>query len=57
MDKTHEGRYKKSFSTYKKEAIRVARELYYPQKVINKLNAAKTEIEIDNILAVARKES
>lgn len=48
--------YKKTFSTYKKEAIRVAKELYYPQKVINKLNAAKTEVEVDNILAKARKE-
>lgn len=49
--------YKMSFSTYKRKSVRIAMDLCYPPEVIKRIKNAKTEIEIDNILALARKES
>lgn len=44
-----------SLETYKNEAIKAAKGLYYGQRVINKIKAAKSETEITNIMADARK--
>lgn len=39
----------------KYDAIKAAGELYYPQLVIEKIKAAKNEVEITNIMKTARK--
>ena len=41
---------------YKRHAIKVSKELYYPKSVIEKLQNATTETEICRIMATARKE-
>lgn len=43
------------FKLYKKETINTARELFYGEGVIKKLNAAKTEYELSRIMCDARK--
>lgn len=43
------------FKLYKKETINTARELFYGEGVIKKLNAAKTEYELSRIMCEARK--
>lgn len=39
----------------KKDAARIAKELYYPSEVVDKINAAESETEIVFILRNARK--
>ena len=39
---------------YKRTAIKIARELFYPQSVILRLQSATTEIEITRIMRTAR---
>ena len=41
---------------YKRTAIKTARELYYPQSVILRLQSATTESEIARIMKTAREE-
>ena len=45
----------KSLDFAKKDAARIAKELYYPSEVIDKIKAAKSENEIAAILRNARK--
>ena len=45
-----------SFKTYKEDAIQVAKELMYDDKVIARLENAKTEADICRIMATARNE-
>lgn len=40
---------------YQRQAIAAARELYYPDSVIEQLKEAKTEFEIACIMTTARK--
>jgi len=40
---------------YRKEAIRAARDLLYPDKVVEKIRNAKSQAEICNILTSARR--
>ena len=42
---------------YKRTAIKTARELFYPQSVILRLQSAQTEIEICRIMRTAREEN
>lgn len=44
------------FRQYKKDALKAAHDLNYNYDVIKKLNAAKTESEIEYIMRNARKE-
>lgn len=39
---------------YKKEAIRIAKELQYPQEVIDKISIAQSEDEVSRIMTEAR---
>ena len=41
---------------YKRNAIRTAKELFYPQSVILRLQSATTESEIARIMKTAREE-
>jgi hypothetical protein len=41
---------------YRKEAIRIARDFNYGDKVIKQLKEAKTESEICRIMTIARRE-
>lgn len=41
---------------YKRKAIRAAKDLCYPSEIITRLKNATTEIEIERIMATARKE-
>lgn len=41
---------------YKRTAIKTARELYYPQSVILRLQSATTESEIARIMKTAREQ-
>lgn len=43
-----------SFEKYKKDSIRAAKDLRYGKEVIDKLESAKTEAEVTNILKTAR---
>ena len=43
------------FSIYKKESIRIAKELEYSERVLRRIEEAKTENEISNILSDARR--
>lgn len=43
-----------TLNRYKKDAITAARELYYPQQVINKIRIAETESEVSRIMRDAR---
>ena len=45
-----------SFKTYQEDAIQVAEELMYGDKVIARLENAKTEADICRIMATARNE-
>lgn len=45
---------KESFVTYIQESTKAARELYYPEEVINDIRAAKNEGEIERIMVKAR---
>ena len=45
-----------SFKTYQEDAIQVAEELMYGDKVIASLENAKTEADICRIMATARNE-
>ena len=45
-----------SFKTYQEDAIQVAKELMYNDKVIARLENAKTEADICRIMATARNE-
>ena len=45
-----------SFKTYKEDAIQAAKELMYDDKVIARLENAKTEADICRIMATARNE-
>lgn len=45
-----------SGEVFKKQAKKAARQLGYPNSVIDKIEAAKTEVEISRIMATARKE-
>ena len=45
-----------SFKTYKEDAIQAAKELMYDNKVIARLENAKTEADICRIMATARNE-
>lgn len=47
-------KYIPSFKTEKQNAIRIATELRYSKKTINKLKNAKTEPELSRILCDAR---
>lgn len=40
---------------YKRKAISAAKDLCYPKNVIDKLQAATTDIEIERIMSTARK--
>lgn len=44
------------YKTYKEDAIQVAKELMYDDKVIARLENAKTEADICRIMATARSE-
>ena len=44
-----------SLATYKENAIRAAMELFYPRWVINQINKARSEAEVDRALANGRK--
>ena len=44
------------YKTYKEDAIQVAKELMYGDKVIARLENAKTEADICRIMATARNE-
>ena len=44
-----------SFEKYKKDSIKAAKDLRYGKKVVDKLEAAKTEAEVTNILKTAKK--
>ena len=46
----------KSLDFARKDAAKIAKELYYPSEVIDKINAAKSETEIVAILRNARKD-
>ena len=46
--------YHDEFERVRKEAITAAKELMYPEEVIKKIEAAKTEWEITTILKLAR---
>lgn len=43
-----------TLNKYKRDAITAARELYYPQQVINKIRIAETESEVSRIMRDAR---
>ena len=45
-----------SFKTYQEDAIQAAKELMYGNKVIARLENAKTEADICRIMATARNE-
>lgn len=45
---------KKELNKYRKDAITAARELYYPQEVVKKIQKAETEDEISKIMFNAR---
>lgn len=45
----------KSLDFAKKDAARIAKELYYPSEVIDKINAATSENEIASIMRNARR--
>lgn len=47
--------YQKDFKTIIKKYIDIAKDLCYDESVIEKLNNAKSEIELDNIMTSARK--
>ena len=58
MPKINKEKENKSMSrgayTYKRTAIKTARELFYPQSVILRLQSATTESEIARIMKTAR---
>ena len=45
-----------SFKTYQEDAIQAAKELMYDDKVIARLENAKTEADVCRIMATARNE-
>lgn len=47
---------KEAFNIHKKQAIKAAKELHYDIKFTDKLKRAKTDCEIDRIMATAREE-
>lgn len=42
------------FKTYKKDAVKAAKELRYGDNVVNRIKAAKTEAEIQRIMVTER---
>lgn len=44
-----------TFEQYVKDAVQIAKDLLYPEEVIEKIEEAKSEIQVDNILHDARK--
>lgn len=40
---------------YKREAIKAAKQLFYPKEVIARLRKAKSEAEVERIMVSARK--
>lgn len=48
------GFHKSDIDTYRAQAITAAEELRYPHEIIERIEDAKTEVEISNIMATAR---
>lgn len=50
-----EGYFDGNFTHYKKQAIQAAKDLHYGKAVVKKLESAKSDIEIERIMATARR--